>query len=95
MYLGRIAEMGDATEVFEHPLHPYTQALLSAIPLPDPDRERASTHELLRGDPPSPANQPTGCAFHPRCPNAAPECTQTRPDLTDKSQNHSAACLLI
>jgi oligopeptide/dipeptide ABC transporter ATP-binding protein len=95
MYLGRIVEIGDAESVFHTPLHPYTQALLSALPTPDPDRERARMRILLRGDPPSPLNPPSGCPFHPRCPISGPECARAVPDFVTKGKDHKAACLKI
>ncbi|MBX3748245.1 MAG: ATP-binding cassette domain-containing protein [Verrucomicrobiae bacterium] len=83
MYLGRIVEIGPASSVFRRPVHPYTRALVSAIPELDPDRERARQRLLLPGDPPSPIDPPAGCAFHPRCPFAEPRCNAARPPLAD------------
>jgi peptide/nickel transport system ATP-binding protein len=92
MYLGRIVECGTVTEVFESPQHPYTQALLSAVPQIDPTTQR----EVLRleGDIPSPASQPSGCHFHPRCPHALPVCKEVYPGVTQKSQTHQVLCHL-
>ncbi|MFN0067796.1 MAG: ABC transporter ATP-binding protein [Limisphaerales bacterium] len=81
MYLGRIVELGPAADIFSRPAHPYTRALVSAVPLPDPDRERARARVILAGDPPSPLNPPAGCAFHPRCPYAEERCRGERPEL--------------
>lgn len=81
MYLGRIAELGTAEDVFYNPLHPYTQALISAVPIADPDQEKARQALILEGDPPSPIEPPPGCSFHPRCPYAKPECTLETPLL--------------
>jgi len=95
MYLGKVVELGDADQVFCAPLHPYTQTLINAIPLPDPDRERRRARALLEGDPPSPINPPAGCAFHPRCPQADNECRKAPPPLTTKRDNHQAACIKV
>jgi oligopeptide transport system ATP-binding protein len=92
MYLGRIVEVGQASQVFEHPVHPYTRALVSAVPAPDPDRERTRQRLLLPGDPPSPLNPPAGCAFHPRCPFVQPRCARERPDL-EPHGDRTVACL--
>ncbi|CAM5546478.1 hypothetical protein GCM10010329_27020 [Streptomyces spiroverticillatus] len=81
MYLGRIVEIGDKHEVYDNPAHPYTKALLSAVPLPDPAAERARERITLLGDPPSPASPPPGCTFHPRCPRAQDVCRTERPLL--------------
>ncbi|MFF6835644.1 ABC transporter ATP-binding protein [Streptomyces sp. NPDC012438] len=81
MYLGRVVEIGDKHEVYDRPAHPYTRALLSAVPLPDPAAERRRERILLLGDPPSPASPPSGCGFHPRCPRAQAVCRTERPAL--------------
>jgi len=97
MYLGRIVELGPADEVFHHPVHPYTQALVSAVPIPDPVRERERRRTILSGDPPSPLNPPAGCAFHPRCPHARDLCAMTVPPL-DPVEGHpdrTAACVRL
>ena len=91
MYLGKIVELGAATEVFDRPAHPYTQALVSAVPVPDPAREKLRRRIVLTGDPPSPLNPPDGCAFHPRCPSAMPECSRRAPELEEK-QSRLVAC---
>jgi oligopeptide transport system ATP-binding protein len=94
MYLGKIVEIGEAESVFNDAMHPYTQALLNAIPWPDPEHERSRTRTALQGDPPSPMNPPPGCPFHPRCPIAGPECAHTTPPWVDRD-GHKAACLKI
>jgi oligopeptide transport system ATP-binding protein len=94
MYLGRIVELGPAAEVIEKPLHPYTKALISAIPIPDPRREAARERILLRGDPPSPLNPPGGCPFHPRCLYAEERCSKIVPALEPfENANHEVSCL--
>jgi len=94
MYLGRIVETADSSDMYENPLHPYTQALLSAIPTPNPVHERSRERIILRNDLPSPINPPSGCRFHTRCPVAIDLCSQTDPDLRVLTPNQQAACLL-
>lgn len=93
MYLGKIVEMAEAEELYTHPKHPYTKALLSAIPVPDPRAKEGRI--ILTGDVPSPMNPPSGCNFHPRCPMATPECKVQVPVLEDKRPNHIAACINV
>lgn len=95
MYLGHIVEIADRDVLFSNPLHPYTQVLLSAVPVPNP--RTPAQRMLLQGDPPSPANPPTGCRFHTRCPLAQPLCASVRPELTgrptkDGAHEHRVAC---
>ncbi|HEX8049125.1 ABC transporter ATP-binding protein [Rhizobium sp.] len=93
MYLGRIAETGSTAEVFAKPVHPYTEALLSAVPLPDPRAQRRRQRIILQGDLPSPANPPAGCRFSTRCPIAVPICRTASPELEVlQPGGHSAAC---
>ena len=92
MYLGRIVELTDKNSLYEEPLHPYTQALLSAIPIPDPKKRKERI--VLEGDVPSPANPPQGCAFHPRCKHALPECKEVRPLMKEVKPGHQVACHL-
>jgi oligopeptide transport system ATP-binding protein len=94
MYLGRIVETADSKDLYERPLHPYTQALLSAIPTPNPIVERTRERIILRGDLPSPINPPSGCYFHTRCPIATEACAITDPELRGLAPNQAAACLL-
>jgi len=94
MYLGRIVEMSDSTSLYANPQHPYTQALLSAVPVPDPGRERRRQRIVLQGDVPSPANPPSGCHFHPRCWKAKEICSVEYPQLIQRggSSGHVTAC---
>lgn len=92
MYLGRIVEIGPKDEIFRRPHHPYTKALLNAVPVPDPQRRR--THELPRGEIPSAVFPPAGCHFHPRCPFSTPACQAERPALKDLGNGHQSACIL-
>jgi len=94
MYLGHIVEITDWKTLYENPLHPYTKALLSAVPIPDPIVEEKRERIILEGDVPSPMNPPTGCTFHPRCPMRTQECQKIIPILKAVAQNHEVACLL-
>ena len=94
MYLGRAMELADKTAIYQKPSHPYTQALLSAIPLPDPRRERSKVLQLLQGELPSPMNPPSGCSFRTRCPNAQAICAQQTPAMRALNPNTEVACLL-
>jgi oligopeptide transport system ATP-binding protein len=92
MYLGVIVELGERNEVYENPLHPYTKALLSAVPIPDPKRDRERRRIILSGDVPSPINPPTGCRFHPRCPVMMERCKIDVPEWLEVSPGHWVAC---
>ena len=95
MYLGIIVELADRDELYDNPLHPYSQALLSAVPIPDPRKDRARQRIILTGDVPSPLNPPIGCRFHPRCPLAVDRCKVEIPEWREVAPNHWAACHLI
>lgn len=95
MYLGKIVELSDRDEVYQNPLHPYTQALLSAVPVPDPRAEAKRKRIILSGELPSPSNPPSGCAFHTRCPIAVAACAEKVPQWREIRPGHFAACDLI
>jgi oligopeptide transport system ATP-binding protein len=92
MYLGRIVELAECDELFDNPLHPYTQALLAAVPVPDPSIEATRAFQPAKGEVPSPINPPSGCAFHPRCPKAVERCAQVRPEPRELRPGHWVAC---
>ena len=94
MYLGKIVELGRANDIIENPAHPYTQALVSAIPTPNPDVERSRQRIVLPGDPPSPIDPPAGCSFHPRCPHAQERCKATVPPLA-LFKEREVACIRV
>lgn len=94
MYLGRIVEISKSSELYKKPLHPYTKALLSAIPIPDPVKAKNSVREIIEGDLPSPLNIPEGCRFRTRCPHAMPVCREKDPEMKEIEKGHSLACHL-
>jgi oligopeptide transport system ATP-binding protein len=95
MYLGKVVELADARTVYDEPLMPYTKALISAVPVPDPEIESARRRVVLEGDVPSPINPPAGCRFHTRCPYAIQACKEVVPPLAEIKPNHFAACIRI
>ena len=92
MYLGKMVELADAEEIYKHPLHPYSQSLLSAVPMPDPKTARANKRIVLTGDIPSPLNAPSGCPFRTRCRYATPACAESMPAFEEVSKDHFVAC---
>lgn len=95
MYLGEIVELAEGKSIYEEPLHPYSKALISAVPVPDPEIEAKRERIILTGDVPSPINPPSGCHFHTRCPYAIEDCKKTDPQLVEIKPNHYAACIRI
>ena len=92
MYLGKLVELADSDELFEHAKHPYTRALLEAVPIPDPTLEKARVHRIMQGEVPSPMNPPSGCVFHPRCPLAVDSCKREVPQSRELRPGHWVAC---
>ncbi len=92
MYLGNMVELAECDELYDNPLHPYTQALLNAVPIPDPTIEAKRKHQIIKGEIPSPINPPSGCVFHPRCPIAVDACKKNVPEFREIRPGHWAAC---
>jgi oligopeptide transport system ATP-binding protein len=95
MYLGKVVELADRDEIYLNPLHPYTQALMSAVPIPDPELKKTRQRIILEGDIPSPANPPLGCNFNTRCPLAIDVCFNEEPQYLDVATDHWVACHLV
>ena len=95
MYLGKLVEIGPSEEIYSHHLHPYTEALLSSVPVPDPEKARAKEQIVLQGDIPSPIDPPSGCRFRTRCPRACEQCAQAEPELKPVGNDHFVACHLV
>jgi oligopeptide/dipeptide ABC transporter ATP-binding protein len=95
MYLGKLVELADWQRLYEEPLHPYTKALLAAVPIPDPEVEVHRERIILRGEVPSPSNPPAGCVFHPRCPLAIADCRHVVPEFREVTPGHWAACIRV
>jgi oligopeptide transport system ATP-binding protein len=95
MYLGKLVELADWQRLYEEPLHPYTKALLAAVPIPDPEVEAHRERIILRGEVPSPSNPPAGCVFHPRCPMAIADCSRIVPEFREVKPGHWAACIRV
>jgi oligopeptide/dipeptide ABC transporter ATP-binding protein len=92
MYLGNMVELADCDELYDNPMHPYTQALLEAVPIPDPDLENNRAHKVVKGEIPSPMSPPSGCVFHPRCEKAVASCSQSIPEFREVKPGHWVAC---
>ena len=92
MYLGHMVELAECDELYDNPIHPYTRALLAAVPIPDPTVEAKRAHEVVKGEVPSPINPPSGCVFHPRCPLAVDGCSKTTPEFREIKPGHWVAC---
>ena len=92
MYLGNMVELADCDELFDNPIHPYTKALLEAVPIPDPSVESERAHKTIKGEIPSPINPPSGCVFHPRCDVAVDGCPKVVPEFREVKPGHWVAC---
>ncbi len=92
MYLGSVMELAESAELYRNTLHPYSRALLSAVPVPDPDVEKSKPRQIIEGDVPSPINKPKGCAFSSRCPMATKACREAVPELREVAPGHWCAC---